>query len=233
MSNGKDEEDDDFTPNSDHSIPLSSFKIRRKDVLKSLKGLDPNKSANGFGPRFLKECAVVFEPAVTRLFRMIVKKSSYVSNWKIQRVTPVHKRGSRSVVSKYRPVTVVDNLSVVFEDVVKPQFKKWAEHFIPGWQYGFLQECGTTDYGAALTMTIQDCLERRKQGILIATDIKGAFDRCWWARMKVRLKKKGMKKRAMRLFKSYLHKRFLKVVAQGTESSLKEIFSSVPQGGKW
>ena len=34
-------------------------------------------------------------------------------------------------------------------------------------QYGFIPECGTTDYGAALTFTIQDCLQRRRQGILI------------------------------------------------------------------
>ena len=104
---------------------------------------------------------------------------------------------------------------------------------VPDWQYGFISGCGTDDYGAALTLKIQDCLERRKQGALIATDIRGAFDRCWWARMKARLKKKGLRKRALRLIKSYLFKRFLKVVAQGKESSLKELFSSVPQGGKW
>ena len=115
ISNGKDQDDDGFNPNSNHSIPLSSFRVRRKDVLKSLKNLDPNKSANGFGPRFLKECAVVLASSITTLFRFVVKKSSYVSKWKIQRVTPVHKRGSRSDPSKYRPVTVVDNLSAVFE----------------------------------------------------------------------------------------------------------------------
>jgi len=130
---------------------------------------------------------------------------------------------------------VVDNLSLaaVFEDVVKPQFEAWACKFIPDWQYGFIPECGTIDYGAALTLKIQDCLERRKQGVLVATDIQGAFDRCWWARMKKRLKKKGLRRRALRLIRSYLFKRFLKVVAQGKESSLEEIFSSVPQGGKW
>jgi hypothetical protein len=122
----------------------------------------------------------------------------------------------------------------VFEDVVKPQFEAWAKKFIPDWQYGFIPGCGTVDYGAALTLKIQDCLERRKQGVLIATDIQGAFDQCWWARMKKRLKKKGLRRRALlRLIRSYLFKRFLKVVAQGKESSLKEIFSSVPQGGKW
>ena len=128
---------------------------------------------------------------------------------------------------------VVDNLSAVFEDVVKPQFEAWAKKFIPGWQYGFITECGTNDYGAALTFTIQDCMERRKQGVLIPSDIRGAFDRCWWARMKKRLKKLGMKKRALRLFKSYLFERFLKVVSNGESSSLKQIFASVPQGGKW
>ena len=65
------------------------------------------------------------------------------------------------------------------------------------------------------------------------SDIKGAFDRCWWLRLKKRLKAKGMRKRALRLMRSYLFKRFLRVVASGKSSSIKEIFSSVPQGGKF
>ena len=233
MSNGKDDEDTNFTLNNDARCSLSSFKISRKKVKKSLKKLDPSKSVNGLGPRFLKECADVLTDSVTRLFKLIVKKSTYVSLWKIQRVSPVHKRGPKTEVSKYRPVTVVDNLSSVFEDVVKPQFEAWANKFIPDWQYGFIPECGTTDYGAALTLTIQDCLQRRKQGVLIPSDIRGAFDRCWWKRVKNRVKKLGMRKRALRLFKSYLYERFLRVVSKGESSSLKQIFSSVPQGGKW
>ena len=233
MSNGKGEEDDNFVPNNTDYFPISSFKVSRKIVLKSLKRLNVSKSTNGFGNRFLRECADAMEPTITKLFKLITKKASFVSNWKIQRVSPVHKRGPKSVPSKYRPVSVIDNLSAVFEDVLKPQFESWAKQIIPDWQFGFIQGCGTTDYGTALTLKIQDCLERRKQGALIATDIRGAFDRCWWARMKRRLKKKGMKKRALRLIKSYLCKRFLKVVSQGKSSALKEIFSSVPQGGKW
>ena len=120
-------------------------------------------------------------------------------------MSPVHKRAAKSLPKNYRPITVVDNLSAVFEDVVKPQFEAWAKKFIPNWQYGFITECGTNDYGAALTLVIQDCLERRKQGVLIPSDIKGAFDRCWWARMKKRLKKLGMKKRALKLI--YLTRR--------------------------
>ena len=180
MSNRKDTDDPNFILNNDARCFLSSFKISRKKVRQSLKKLDPSKSINGLGPRFLKERADVWTNSVTRLCKLIVKKSTYVSKWKIQRVSPVHKRGPKAEVSKYRPVTVVDNLSSVFEDVVKPQFETWANKFIPDWQYGSIPECGTTDYGAALTSTIQDCLQRRKQGVLIPSDIRGEFDRCWW-----------------------------------------------------
>ena len=51
--------------------------------------------------------------------------------------------------------------------------------------------------------------------------------------MKARLKKRGMRRRALKLTRNYLYKRFLRVVNQGDSSSDKEIFSSVPQGGKW
>jgi len=76
-------------------------------------------------------------------------------------------------------------------------------------------------------------LERRGEGILIPLDIKGAFDRVWWERLKSRFKAKGMTRRALKLIKSYLFKRFLKVVTQGSASERKEVFSSVPQGGVW
>jgi acetyl/propionyl-CoA carboxylase alpha subunit len=31
-----------------------------------------------------------------------------------------------------------------------------ATQYIPDWQFGFIKDCGTSDYGAALTMTIQE-----------------------------------------------------------------------------
>jgi hypothetical protein len=83
------------------------------------------------------------------------------------------------------------------------------------------------------SLTVQDCLERRGEGVLIATDIKGAFDRCGWQRMKNRLKAKGMRRRALLLFKDYLFNRFIMVVAAGRPSDKKQIFSGVPQGGRW
>ena len=219
MTSGKDTQDDHFQPGDIRSIPLSSFKIRFKRVLKILKSLDTSKSINGAGPLFLRECAEEIAPLLYKLFKFIVKRAQYPANWKLARVTPVHKRGAVSLPANYRPVSVLDNIESAFEDVVKPQFEGWILHFIPDWQYGFVSGHGTDDYGADLSFTIQKCLEARKEGILIATDIKGAFDRCWWKRLVNRLRKRGLRRKALKLFRNYLHLRFIQVVMSGKSSS--------------
>ena len=233
MTSGKDRSDDDFTPITAAYYPLSGFKIRFKNVVKALRRLNPSKSANGAGPRFLRECADVLAPVVNRLFKFIVRAAQFPMDWKIGRVTPVHKRAKVSVEANYRPVTVLDNLESVFEECTKQQFEKWITSFIPEWQYGFVSQHGTADYGAALAFTLQDCLERRQEGLLIATDIAGAFDRCWWKRLLNRLRAAGLRGKALQLMRSYLRNRFIQVVVSGCSSSLKQIYSGVPQGAKW
>ena len=146
MTSGKDRTDENFLPRSAVQHPINNFKIRFPLVLKALSHLDPSKSANGAGPRFLRECATELALVVCRLFKYVVNTGSYPMNWKIGRVTPVHKRGKVSVDKNYRPITVLDNLEAVFEDCTKVQFEKWITHFIPDWQYGFVSEHGTTDY---------------------------------------------------------------------------------------
>ena len=235
MSNGKDEEDFDFVPKDTTSIPLCNFKIRHKRVKQVLKKIDVSKSANGISPRFWKETADVLSWPVTKLYRRIIHDASYVSRWKIARVTPPHKRGSVLDVKNYRPLSVLNNLSVYLEDVIDPQLNTWACNFIPDNQFGFVKSTGTGDYGAALACTIQQHLDNRGEGILVSLDVDGAFDKVWWARLKSRLKAKGMRRDALKLLHSYLKNRFLQVVLNGdiNISKVKEIFSSVPQGGKW
>ena len=114
MTSVKDCSDDDFEPNNSFSVPLIGFKIiRQKSVLNSLIKLDPDKSAVGVGPRFLKECPAVLAPTLTKLFQLIVKRAAFPSSWKCGRVTAVHKRGKTSIAKNYRPVQCIDNVGLV------------------------------------------------------------------------------------------------------------------------
>jgi hypothetical protein len=114
-----------------------------------------------------------------------------------------------------------------------PQFDSWIQSFVPESQFGFVKGTGTADYGSALTFEILKTLDHRGEGILVSLDVKGAFDRVWWARLKARLNAKGLCRKALKLLHSYLWKRFIQVVNNGQRSSEKEIFSGVPQGAIW
>ena len=87
-------------------------------MLRTLQRLDTNKSVNGIAPKFLRECARELAPVLTRLFRFIVRQAKYPSTWKDGRVTALHKRDSVLLAENYRPVTVLKNLSLVFETVI-------------------------------------------------------------------------------------------------------------------
>ena len=234
MSNGGNAEATCGDVSTHAPVALKCWRVRYRQVKRVLRirSLDPSKSTNGVGPRFLRECANVAAPAITNLFKFIVSKSRLPSRWKLGRVTPLHKRGSVSDENNYRPVTVLDNASTSFEGVMEEQFYEWMVHFIPDEQYGFLKDCGTTDYGARLLFTMLSVLERRDEGVLIVLDVKGAFDRCWRSKIKLRLRKAGLTGRTLRLIKDYLSQRFIEVVCNGESSGKCEIFSGVPQGGK-
>ena len=232
MSNGKDQEDLDFVPQDAHQMPLHSWKIRRKRVKIVLSKIDPAKSANGVSPRFWKEVASVVSTAISKFFQKIVRQAKWPTVWKTARVTPPHKRGSVMLPSNYRPLSVLINLSVYMEDCIEPQFDKWMAYFTPDCQFGFVKGSGTDDYGAGITMTMLVHLDSRGEGILVSLDVKGAFDRVWWSRLKARLKAKGMTGKALKLLRDYLWRRFIQVVHNGDTSELKEIFSGVPQGAK-
>ena len=150
MSNGAGLEADSGDVSVHPRVTLAGWRVRYKQVLKSLRSLDPSKSANGVGPRMLKACHDAVAGVITRLFKFIVNKATFVSRWEIGRVSPLHKRGAVSDETKYRPVTVLDNMSTTFEDVIEDQFYVWITKFIPDEQYGFLRGCGTKDYGATL-----------------------------------------------------------------------------------
>ena len=66
--------------------------------------------------RVLKHCAQPLSGPLTSLFRKICRQSIFPASWKISRITPVFKRGSRLDPICYRPVAVLPTLSRILND---------------------------------------------------------------------------------------------------------------------
>ena len=235
MSNAADIYDNDWEqpPQRNAKTKLKGFRVSMKRVLRSLRSLDCSKSINGVPNIFLKECATQLAAPLTKLFRHICKKGSFPERWKIGRITALHKRDAISNPKNYRPVTVLENISLLFEDVLSDQMYAFLEKHIPPSQFGFLRKCGTQDYGALLVLKVNEILERGNECVVISLDVAGAFDRVWHAGLVKKLRAAGMRGRALKLIKSYLKNRYISVFANGVKSKRHPIYSGVPQGGKW
>ena len=102
-----------------------------------LESLNPNKSANGISNRFLKMCSSALVALITSLFQRVANDAIWPTRWKTGRVSALWKRDSKSLARNYRPVTVLDCLSLCMERVLDPQLDHFIQQYIPDSQYSF------------------------------------------------------------------------------------------------
>ena len=159
-------------------VALSSFCLTCKRVKRVLLGLDESKSVrlDGVSPRVLRQCAGALSYPLFKLFRKILS-ATYPQSWKTSRVTPVHKRGSRSLPANYRPISVLSVLSSSFERAILPQLRRRLLQFIPPEQFGFVPGSGVSDAGILLADEIASALNDREELRVVSLDLRGAFDR--------------------------------------------------------
>ena len=87
---------------------LVDMEIDQKKVKELLTGLQTDKAAgpDGIPPAILLRAADQLAELMTQLFRCTLDEGQLPDDWKLAFVTPVFKKGSRSLASNYRPVSL-------------------------------------------------------------------------------------------------------------------------------
>ena len=122
---------------SEYSDTAAKADLFNKYFQKILFGLDANKAS---GPdnlssrilNMLKECATVLAPSLTLLFEMSLASGHIPVQWKQGNVVPVHKKGDKSQVSNYRPISILCIVSkVMYYTIVNCLWWNWQT---PWWR---------------------------------------------------------------------------------------------------
>ena len=102
-------------------INLSSLDIDRKITL-----LKNNKATglDGISPKLLKLTGTAVVGPLTSLFMQSIRECSVYNNWKVARLTPVFKKDDPTVVSNYRPLSLLSVPSKILESCVADMIEK-------------------------------------------------------------------------------------------------------------
>ncbi|MCG7869675.1 MAG: endonuclease/exonuclease/phosphatase family protein [Candidatus Thiodiazotropha taylori] len=221
------------TPPADfHS--LSSIVITPDEVQSVLQSLTIGKAAgpDSISNRLLKELAIPLSGPLCDLFNFSLHSGQVPSTWKEANVTPVHKKDDPSVISNYRPISLLNTVGKVMEKIVHKHVFNFCRDnsILTSLQSGFVPGDSTVNQLVDLYNTFCKALDEGKEVRAVFCDISKAFDRVWHRGLLYKLRRIGISGSLLSWFANYLKDRRQRVVLPGASSNWSSINAGVPQG---
>jgi len=203
-------------------------------VMKKLSKLRQDKApgADNIQPRFLKEIAKEVCHALTIIFRKSLDQGEIPDDWRTANVSPIFKKGSRSKVSNYRPVSLTSQVSKIYESILRDAI---MEHLVKNQllrdsQHGFLR--GRSCLSNLLTFLdkVTDCVDKGIDVDVIFLDLAKAFDKVPHTRLMNKVRAHGIQGLIGNWIENWLKGRKQRVCIRGAGSAWIDVISGVPQG---
>jgi hypothetical protein len=117
-------------------------------VLEKLRNLDQNKACvvDKLHPLLLKNCADSFDVPITLIFRGSLSSSQLPIQFRLANVTPLFKKGDKSVSSNYRPVSLTSIPCKIMESIIRAKMEDYLykNNLLAKEQHGFVKSKSCT-----------------------------------------------------------------------------------------
>ena len=103
----------DVSVGGDGDLLLHIDAFTEGEVLSALPRLKGKMTAGpDCVPSFvLRDCCSVLAGPLTRIFNLCLRDAVFPKRWKLSRICPVYKKGDKSLLSNYRPMTIISNFA--------------------------------------------------------------------------------------------------------------------------
>ena len=213
--------------------PFINFKICHHVVRKLLTSLNQNKShgPDGINGKILKNCAVSIAYPLSLLFNLSFNTGHIPSEWKLANIVPVHKKGDKSAIENYRPISLTCLIMKIFEKCIRNELMNLCQEKIHHSQHGFLPGKSCTTQLLPFVSDITLNLNNNDPTDIIYFDFAKAFDSVnhdiILSKLKHEFKIDGL---MLKFIREYLQNRKQRVVVGDTMSDDLDVVSGVPQG---
>lgn len=169
----------DYVPSVIPKFPSDTIPFSEEEVDKAFQRLSNKKSSgmDNISGYFLKLMKPTLLPYLVRLFNLIMKEGTIPSTWKIAKISPVYKKGSKTEIGNYRPVSNLNAISKLFELCLLIRMELLDFDFLMGnFQHGFRKGHSTDTAVLDLIENITPEVENKKLVCVYSADLTAAFD---------------------------------------------------------
>lgn len=214
--------------------PLFNFsKINLIDIKNEISKLDQNKvgTHRNIPAKHLKETSDVCSEYLLNIWnKEIIDNRNFPSKLKLADITPVFKKENATLAKNYRPVSVLPNVSKVFERIIQSQLLSYIDRYLSPNLCGYRKGYSTQIALIALIEKWKATLDKKGLVGAVLMDLSKAFDTINHELLIAKLYAYGFDKDALKIIFSYLNDRYQRTKINTTFSSWTELLQGVPQG---
>ena len=219
-------------PEAPSNPVLTDYDISPLKISQTLVGLDVTKSRgpDQLPPVLFKEVPEL-SLSLSKLFYKIQQTCVFPDQWKVGKISPLFKKGSKADVTNYRPITLLNICSKVFEKCIFDALFEFVYDRIPSCQFGFQKR-------KSPVLQLLIFLDNIYKGVLnpgnvvetVYLDFSKAFDKINHSILLQKLQHLGVGGNLLKIIKSYLSGRKQYVQIGEATSGFLLVTSGVPQG---
>ena len=185
---------------------FSFFPVQYDDVLRKIRNLDPSKSSQqtDIPTKILNYNSEYFAGYFHENINFCFENSCLPSDLKFADVTPAYKKKSKNSKDNYRPVSILSNISKVYERCIYDQMEAYLETILSPNQCGFCK-------GFSAQHCLISLIEKWKKSIdnggafgALMTDLSKAFDCLSHELLIAKLEAYGFDEKSLKLIYNYL-----------------------------
>ena len=214
--------------------------VSEEEILGVIKRSKPSRAEDKWGitPKLLKTWSnlhTVLIPTLRYIINQIIEDGEIPPEWKVAKIFPNYKKkGSKHLVTSYRPISICDPSSKIFEGLLNEQIVRHITKYklVPDSQHGFRRKRSTISATTHLSGHIDNAKRDGKRIAVLLFDYSAAFDCVDGNVLGAKLKNMGFLENAVKLVRSYMTNRTI-FVEVGDYRSEEVLFESMaPQGSK-
>lgn len=212
---------------------MPDLKITSAGV-KKLPNLNVSKASasDNIPARILKECASSAAPILQKIYQKSISSGSLPQDWLNASVSPIFKKGDRSLPSNYRPVSLTCIACKQLEHIIHSNIMDHMDKYnlLCDRQHGFRSGRSCETQLSGLVNDLAMILDRKGRADLCIMDFSKAFDMVPHQRLLTKIDHLGIRGNTKAWIKSFLTLRQQNVIIDGQSSTSSPVTSGVPQG---